>query len=87
MWAIFSLSDQPIATGPPSTTITWSETAQGEHWVANGGSVIIQGIGDVATLTAMDIVRIMAARLEALPWGLSLQYREILLSLLREADT
>lgn len=84
LWAIIRCSKDPIAYGTPTTTISWSETPQLETWIAHGGGAMIQGIGDVATLTTVQVLQHCADRLETLSWGLVEHYRQILVSLSRE---
>ncbi len=82
MWAILHFSAQPLASDAlPRTVISWSENAQVQLWVQEGGGISVQGLGNVAHLSTSAVLNAMASRLDTLSWGVAAQYGQILLGL------
>lgn len=84
LWAVLRFSQEPLAEGPPFLTITWSESAQIESWISNGGGIAVQGLGDAAILTPETVLTYFMERLAGLSWSLATQYIQVLSSIVSE---
>jgi hypothetical protein len=65
--------------------ISWSDNAQVEAWIQDGGGISVQGLGNVVHLTTSALLNTMASRLDTLSWGVAAQYGQILLGLQLDA--
>ncbi|CEL02560.1 hypothetical protein ASPCAL03728 [Aspergillus calidoustus] len=86
LWAIIKFgSDLNISSsGSKRTVVTWSEFDNADEWIQHGGQVFFQGLGNLADLPISKLLSTFYERLEFMSWGVSVQFRHVLLDLAKE---
>ncbi|WRT67886.1 uncharacterized protein IL334_004860 [Kwoniella shivajii] len=85
VWAVVKYAPHQITnTGLRSALFAanWFDTTPPKLWISHGGEIVFPFLGSSATWTVSSLLELFMNRLESMPWGLAVQYRLVLNTLL-----
>lgn len=56
------------------------------EWIQHGGQASFQGLGNLVDLSESKLLSTFSERLESMSWGISLQFRHVLMNLSKEIN-
>ncbi|KAJ5619437.1 hypothetical protein N7510_003421 [Penicillium lagena] len=88
LWAIIKFGSglNISSSGPKRTVVTWSDFDDVHEWIQHGGQASFQGLGNLADLSEAKLLSTFSERLESMSWGISLQFRHVLMNLSKETN-
>jgi hypothetical protein len=84
IWAYLKFAPHkpaPVDSSIRALKIGWAWTEEIEKWIENGkGTVSIDSLGRVASLSPRTVLLAAADRFESISWGLAGRYRKVMLA-------